>query len=116
MRVAIAQKNPVLLNRDETLKVVCAAIEEAADGGASLVAFGETFAPGFFIWNSEVGRRSLGIQTFWFEALCANHVVWDAVEVVLPGDTQTDHAETPAHDSLEDEEPDEGENHEGGAR
>ena len=24
---------------------------------------GETFAPGFFVWNSEVGRRSLGIQT-----------------------------------------------------
>jgi hypothetical protein len=43
---------------------------------------GEAFAPGFFIWNSEVGRRSVGIQTFWFEAVCANHIVWDAVEVV----------------------------------
>lgn len=43
---------------------------------------GEAFAPGFFIWNSEVGRRSLGIQTFWFQAVCANHIVWDAVEVV----------------------------------
>jgi hypothetical protein len=43
---------------------------------------GEAFAPGFFVWNSEVGRRSLGIQTFWFEALCANHIVWDAVEVI----------------------------------
>ena len=43
---------------------------------------GNTFAPGFFLWNSEVGRRSLGISTFWFEAVCANHIVWDAVEVV----------------------------------
>jgi hypothetical protein len=43
---------------------------------------GEAFAPGFFLWNSEVGRRSLGIQTFWFEAVCQNHIVWDAVEVV----------------------------------
>jgi hypothetical protein len=43
---------------------------------------GEAFAPGFFLWNSEVGRRSLGIQTFWFQAVCANHIVWDAVEVV----------------------------------
>ena len=25
---------------------------------------GEEFAPGFFVWNSEVGRRSVGIQTF----------------------------------------------------
>lgn len=43
---------------------------------------GEAFAPGFFVWNSEVGRRSLGIQTFWFQSVCRNHIVWDAVEVV----------------------------------
>jgi hypothetical protein len=43
---------------------------------------GEAFAPGFFIWNSEVGRRSVGVQTFWFQAVCQNHIVWDAVEVV----------------------------------
>ena len=43
---------------------------------------GETFAPGFFLWNSEVGRRSLGVETFWFQAVCQNHIVWDAVEVV----------------------------------
>ena len=42
---------------------------------------GESFAPGFFVWNSEVGRRTVGISTFWFEAVCCNHVVWDAVEV-----------------------------------
>jgi hypothetical protein len=29
-----------------------------------------------------VGKRSLGIQTFWFQAVCRNHIVWDAVEVV----------------------------------
>ena len=43
---------------------------------------GEAFAPGFFLWNSEVGRRSVGISTFWFQAVCKNHIVWDAVEVV----------------------------------
>jgi histone H3/H4 len=43
---------------------------------------GENFAPGFFLWNSEVGRRSVGVQTFWFQAVCQNHIVWDAVEVV----------------------------------
>ena len=43
---------------------------------------GEAFAPGFFIWNSEVGRRSVGIQTFWFQRVCQNHIVWDATEVV----------------------------------
>lgn len=43
---------------------------------------GEAFAPGFFVWNSEVGKRSIGIETFWFQAVCQNHIVWDAVEVV----------------------------------
>lgn len=43
---------------------------------------GEAFAPGFFVWNSEVGKRSLGIQTFWFQKVCQNHIVWDATEVV----------------------------------
>ena len=43
---------------------------------------GEAFAPGFFVWNSEVGCRSVGIETFWFQAVCQNHIVWDAVEVV----------------------------------
>jgi hypothetical protein len=42
---------------------------------------GEAFAPGFFVWNSEVGRRSIGISTFWFQSVCANHVVWDATEI-----------------------------------
>lgn len=43
---------------------------------------GEAFCPGFFVWNSEVGKRSIGIETFWFQAVCQNHIVWDAVEVV----------------------------------
>ncbi len=42
---------------------------------------GENFAPGFFVWNSEVGRRTVGIQTFWLQQICQNHIVWDAVEV-----------------------------------
>lgn len=42
---------------------------------------GEAFAPGFFVWNSEVGSRSVGIQTFWFQSVCQNHIVWDAIEV-----------------------------------
>ena len=43
---------------------------------------GESFAPGFFCWNSEVGKRSLGLQTFWFQSVCANHLVWDPIETV----------------------------------
>ena len=39
------------------------------------------FAPGFFVWNSEVGSRSLGIQTFWYQHICGNHIVWDCMDV-----------------------------------
>jgi histone H3/H4 len=42
---------------------------------------GEAYAPGFFVYNSEVGRRALGCQTFWFQAVCQNHLVWDATDV-----------------------------------
>jgi hypothetical protein len=42
----------------------------------------QKFAPGFFVWNSEVGKRSLGIQTFWYQHICGNHIVWDAIDVV----------------------------------
>ena len=34
----------------------------------------QAFAPGFFVWNSEVGSRSIGIETFWVQAVCRNHV------------------------------------------
>src|SRR5581483_7825022 len=40
---------------------------------------GEAFAPGFFVWNSEVGRRTVGVATFWFQAVCQNHIVRDAI-------------------------------------
>ncbi len=43
---------------------------------------GEAFAPGFFVWNSEVGKRSVGVSTFWFQAVCRNHIVWDATDVL----------------------------------
>jgi hypothetical protein len=43
---------------------------------------GEPFAPGMFAWNSEVGKRSVGVQTFWFQQVCSNHIVWDACEIV----------------------------------
>ncbi|MEM1024595.1 MAG: carbon-nitrogen hydrolase family protein [Myxococcota bacterium] len=50
MKVALAQLAPVFLNRDATLERVVAAIQEAAEGGASLVAFGEGLVPGYPVW------------------------------------------------------------------
>lgn len=49
----------------------------------------EQFAPGFFVWNSEVGRRMVGIQSFWFQRGCGNHIVWDANGIVYYGRKHT---------------------------
>lgn len=36
---------------------------------------------GFFVWNSEVGDKSFGIMTFFYDAICGNHIVWGATNV-----------------------------------
>lgn len=33
-------------------------------------------ARGFFVWNSEVGDKSLGVATFLFDYVCMNRIVW----------------------------------------
>lgn len=50
MKVAIAQIAPVLLDRDATTRKVLAAVHEAADRSARLVAFGETLVPAYPVW------------------------------------------------------------------
>ncbi len=35
-------------------------------------------ARGFFVWNSEVGKTTLGISTFLFDYVCCNRIVWGA--------------------------------------
>jgi nitrilase len=51
MRVAAAQLAPVFLDRIATIERVVAALDEAADVGARLVVFPETFVPGYPSWT-----------------------------------------------------------------
>ena len=37
-----------------------------------------TMARGFFVWNSEVGDKTLGISMFGFDYVCCNRMVWGA--------------------------------------
>lgn len=37
-----------------------------------------SLARGFFVWNSEVGSKTLGIGTFLFDYACSNRMVWGA--------------------------------------
>ena len=36
---------------------------------------------GFFVWNSEVGAATFGVQTFLFNVVCGNHIVWGAQDI-----------------------------------
>ena len=37
-------------------------------------------ARGFFVWNSEVGAKSLGVAFFLFDFVCMNRIVWGVKE------------------------------------
>lgn len=37
-----------------------------------------SLARGFFVWNSEVGDKTLGVATFLFDYACCNRIVWGA--------------------------------------
>jgi hypothetical protein len=39
-----------------------------------------TLSRGFFFWNSEVGFRTFGCATFYFDDMCGNHIVWGVEE------------------------------------
>lgn len=40
-----------------------------------------TMARGFFVWNSEVGAATFGVQSFLFDYVCSNRIVWGAQDV-----------------------------------
>jgi nitrilase len=51
VRVAAVQAAPAYLDREATLRIVLARLDEAAGEGAELVAFPETFVPGYPVWT-----------------------------------------------------------------
>jgi nitrilase len=55
LKVALAQMQPVWLNREATLHKVAKRIEEAAGQGAGLVVFGEALVPGYPFWPELTG-------------------------------------------------------------
>lgn len=51
VRVAIVQTPPAFLNREKALDIACAKIQEAAAGGANIIAFSETWLSGYPYWG-----------------------------------------------------------------
>lgn len=51
-KACAAHVAPVFLNAQATVEKACALIAEASDNGAQLIAFPESFVPGFPLWAS----------------------------------------------------------------
>jgi nitrilase len=50
VRIAVVQRPPILLNREATLGAAVEHLNTAADAGAQLVVFPETYVPGYPVW------------------------------------------------------------------
>jgi nitrilase len=76
--VAAVQAAPVYFDRESSTEKACRLIHEAAKGGATLAAFGETWLPGypFFVWGFAHDRG-----LFW---QAAAEYVANAVEIPSP--------------------------------
>lgn len=40
-----------------------------------------SLARGFYFWNSEVGKETIGVSTFYFDYACSNRIIWGQDEV-----------------------------------
>jgi nitrilase len=58
MRIAAVQATPAFLDRSGTIDIVLARLAEAAAEGAEVVAFPETFIPGYPMWHSRTNSSS----------------------------------------------------------
>ena len=50
-RAAAVQAAPVFLDRDTTIDKLDGLVQKAANAGADLIVFGESFIPAFPVWN-----------------------------------------------------------------
>jgi cyanide dihydratase len=83
-RVAAVQAAPEYLNLDATVQKVVALIGEAANNGAKLIGFPESFIPGFPLWVFKSGP--LGPASHLFHKLYKNAIVANSDHVSAIGE------------------------------
>jgi hypothetical protein len=76
--VAITKANTTLYASDRDMFVFLADEKHRIEIPGRRDGQSGSLARGFFVWNSEVGKTSLGIGTFLFDYVCCNRIVWGA--------------------------------------
>ena len=71
-RVTVDRENTTLYASDRDMFVFL------ADEDRRIEVAGRSLARGFFVWNSEVGDKTLGAGFFLFDYVCANRMIWGA--------------------------------------
>lgn len=76
--VPITKQNTTLYASDRDMFVFLADEKHRIEIPGRRPGLTGSLARGFFVWNSEVGKTSLGIGTFLFDYVCMNRIIWGA--------------------------------------
>jgi hypothetical protein len=77
-RVTVTKDNTTLYASDRDMFVFLADEENRIELPGRRAGRSGSFARGFFVWNNEVGKTSLGAGFFLFDYVCSNRIVWGA--------------------------------------
>jgi hypothetical protein len=77
-RVTVTKENTTLYASDRDMFVFLADEENRIDLPNRRAGRFGSFARGFFVWNSEVGKTTLGAGFFLFDYVCCNRIIWGA--------------------------------------
>ncbi len=77
-RVTVTKDNTTLYASDRDMFVFLADEENRIEIPGRRAGKSGSFARGFFVWNSEVGKTTLGAGFFLFDYVCCNRIIWGA--------------------------------------
>ncbi|MGO8937081.1 MAG: DUF932 domain-containing protein [Mycobacterium sp.] len=77
-KVTVTKQNTTLFASDRDMFVFLADEENRIEIPNRRAGKFGSFARGFFVWNSEVGKTTLGAGFFLFDYVCCNRIVWGA--------------------------------------
>jgi len=77
-RVTVDRDNTTLYASDRDMFVFLADEENRIELPNRRAGRFGSFARGFFVWNSEVGKTTLGAGFFLFDYVCCNRIIWGA--------------------------------------